>query len=475
MQLEQLRNELASIAQLGTIELQPGHAGEAVEIDDVVHDSRAAKVGSLFCAVPGLTVDGRDFVDAAVANGATAVLVDRPVPTTAAQLRTVHVRETMAHASAVVHRHPSRELAIFGITGTNGKTTTTQLLAGILNSVGRRCSVIGTLGGLHTTPESTDLQRALRALADDGVGVVALEVSSHALDQRRVDGTRFAVAAFSNLTPDHLDYHHDMESYFDAKRRLFDGRAAVEIINVDDQWGERLARERPAAQRVSLADVTFEAETIAGTQFRWRGTRAWVPLPGRMNVANALIAAEAARALGVDDESIVAGLGATAPVPGRMQAVSTGSDAAQPTVVVDYSHTPDSIARALATLRAVVPEGSIAIVFGCGGDRDRQKRPLMSQAAEAGADRVYLTSDNPRSEDPMAIIGDALTGFADPASVIVEPDRRRAIHRAIIEAAPGDVVLIAGKGHEKTQTIGSDVLPFDDVSVATEMLQAADT
>ena len=474
MRAEHLRDELGSIAHLGRVDLRSASQPTRADLTDVVHDSRRARDGSLFCAVPGSHVDGHDFAAAAAEHGATALLVERYVDVDCDQIKTVSVRRSMGHAAAIVQGHPSRQMAIAGITGTNGKTTTTQLLAAIMAAAGRECAVIGTLGGVHTTPESPDLQRQLRTLADAGTQVVALEVSSHALDQHRVDATEFAVAAFSNLTPDHLDYHLDMESYFDAKKRLFDGRAHVEIINVDDPWGARLASERPGAIRVSLDDVAIETETIDGSTFVWRGHRTVVPLPGQMNIANALMAAEMASALGVDESDVVAGLGAIELVPGRMQVVA-GSSPGQPTVVVDYSHTPDSIDRALATLRAVTPNAELAIVFGCGGDRDRQKRPLMGQAAEAGADRVYVTNDNPRSEDPDAIIADALSGMTDPQSAVVEPDRKAAISRAIIESTSGDVVLIAGKGHERTQTIGSDVFPFDDVTVASEALEAANS
>jgi len=470
MQLAEFKAELEQVEEIGPIEARVSADVASAEFDDVVHDSRQANSSTLFCAVPGLTVDGHDFIEGAVSLGASTVLVERFVSTAAAQLKVGSVRQAMAHAAAIVHSRPSADVAVVGITGTNGKTTTTQLLASILGASGKTCAVIGTLDGLHTTPESTALQRELRAAAAAGMDVVALEVSSHALDQHRVDATRFAVAAFSNLTPDHLDYHHDMESYFEAKARLFDGRAAHEVINVDDPWGARLAESRPDAINVSLRDLTIETETIAGSSFVWRGLQASVALPGQMNLANALMAMECARLLGMADEQIVAGLAAADPVAGRMQIVDTVTPN-QPAVVVDYSHTPDSIERALATLRAVGPGGAVSIVFGCGGDRDRLKRPMMGQAAERGADRVYLTSDNPRSEDPMDIINDALGGFETPDLVIVDPDRKNAIARAIIDAGPADVILIAGKGHEKTQTIGSDVLPFDDVRVAQDILK----
>lgn len=470
MQLAQLHAELAQVVELGPIEARSDSEAPVVEFDDVVHDSRRASPSTLFCAVPGLTFDGHDFVDGAVALGAPALLVERFVASPAAQLKVNSVRHAMAHASAIVHEHPSNDVSVVGITGTNGKTTTTQLLASIVEAAGRTCAVIGTLDGLRTTPESTRLQRELRSAASQGIDVVALEVSSHALDQHRVGATHFEVAAFSNLTPDHLNYHHDMESYFEAKAKLFDGRAAAEVINVDDGWGARLAERRGDALRVSLDDLTIQSETIAGSSFIWRGHESFVPLPGHMNLANAQMAMECARLLGLREQEIVAGLAQAEPVAGRMQMVASASTEV-PAVVVDYSHTPDSIERALETLRAVGPGGKVSIVFGCGGDRDRGKRPLMGRAAEQGADRVYLTSDNPRREEPMAIIRDALDGFETPEMVIVDPDRTSAITRAIIDAGPDDVVLIAGKGHEKTQTIGTEVLPFDDVSVAQSILK----
>jgi len=471
MQLEKLATELALVAELGPIETRfAAKQSHSAELHDVVQDSRTAASGSLFCAVPGLTVDGHDYVAAAVSRGAEAAMVERFVDTPCAQIKVGSVRRSMAYASALVHHNPSRELAVVGVTGTNGKTTTTQLLSSIVTSAGRSCRVIGTLDGAHTTPESPELQRQLRAAADDGIDVVAIEVSSHALDQHRADATEFAVALFSNLTPDHLDYHVDMEHYFEAKARLFDGRAKVELINIDDPWGQRLAAERTNATKVSLADVRVDTETITGTEFEWRGHHVWVPLPGRMNVANALMAAESALLLGLNEAEIASGLATATRVPGRMQLVLEVADD-QPTVVVDYSHTPDSIERALQTLLAVT-QGSVSIVFGCGGDRDRSKRPLMASAAETWSSAVYLTNDNPRSEDPLEIVADVLRGFDRPDLVRIETDRRLAIERAIIDADPGDVVLIAGKGHEMTQTIGSTVLPFNDVQVARSILEA---
>lgn len=438
---------------------------------DVVHDSRRVDADSMFCAVVGERVDGHDFIAAAVQAGATSLLVERPVRCDVAQVRVADVRRAMAVAAAVVHARPSRELDVVAITGTNGKTTTTHMLAGMVEHCGRAVQVIGTLSGLHTTPESPDLQRRLRQAVDAGIRVLALEVSSHALVQHRVDAVEFAVAAFSNLSPEHLDYHGDMQSYFEAKAVLFDGRARNELVNVDDSWGLRLAEARPHATRVSADSLTVRAADMAGTTVVWRGRDLFVPLPGAMNVANAAMAAEAALVLGLTEGEVVAGLSELEPVPGRMQTVRIQSPHA-PVVVVDYSHTPDSIARALATIRGSVgSQVAVTIVFGCGGDRDRTKRPLMGAAAESGADRVVITSDNPRSEDPHAIITAARAGMTRPETAIVEADRRAAIAAAIEASRPGDVILVAGKGHERTQTLADRVIDFDDATVALELLQ----
>lgn len=471
MDLAELHSYLSS---LDDVELRLGPAGSTVEVTAAVHDSRRVAAGSLFCAVPGEHFDGHAFVGEAANNGAVAALVERWVENVPiAQVKVQRVRPMMPHAASALAGHPSRDLAVFGITGTNGKTTTTHLFASIMGHAGRSCAVIGTLGGVHTTPESTELQTMLRELVAHGTDVVALEVSSHALDQHRVGAVQFDVAAFSNLTPDHLDYHVTMDAYFAAKAKLFRERARVELINVDDEWGAKLASNRPEAQQLSLGSLAVMDRTVAGSTFVWRDQPMHVSLPGDMNIANALMAIEAASAMGVSPEQIAAGLAAAEQVPGRMERVRSSNESA-PTVIVDYSHTPDSISRALQTIRSTAPEAAVSIVFGCGGDRDRTKRPMMGAAAEAGADTVYLTSDNPRSEDPLLIIADALAGISEVDDIIVEPDRKTAIERAIIEAGQNDVVLISGKGHEKTQTIGGDVLPFDDVTVAREMLEDLD-
>lgn len=486
MRLETLSSETVADVLIGNlldtmrtagllVETQMAEAGNPlgqIDIIDVVHDSRAAAPGSLFCAVPGATVDGHDFIDAASAGGASALLVERFVAAPLAQLRVESVRAAMPTAAACVHGNPSQELAVVGITGTNGKTTTTHMLASIMQSAGRTVDVIGTLSGRHTTPEAPEFQRHLRSAVDAGVDVVAAEISSHALDQHRADAIHFAVTAFSNLTPDHLDYHGDMERYFEAKRRLFDGRSTHEVINVDDSWGAKLAELRPDAHRISLNDITTETADLHGTTFVWRGHRVHLSIPGAMNVANAVMAAEIAVLLGASIEQVATGLSAVPQVPGRMERVTEPN--APVTVLVDYSHTPDSIERALAAIRMSDPSALVTIVFGCGGDRDRSKRPLMAQAAEAGADIVILTSDNPRSEDPDVIIADARNGMVRPDEAIVESDRRRAIAVGLDRTPDGGVLLIAGKGHERTQTIGDQILPFDDVTIASELLEERD-
>ncbi len=454
-------------------EVRPGATLPSLDagVTDATHDSRQGAPGVLFCAVPGATFDGHDFAHRAVEAGSGALLVDRWLDADATQIRVANVRAAMPTAAASIHGHPSRELAVFGITGTNGKTTTTNLLASVMRSTGARVGVVGTLSGLHTTPEATDFQRHLRQAVTDGIDVVSAEISSHALEQHRADAITFAVAAFSNLTPDHLDYHETMEAYFDAKARLFDGRATHELINVDDVWGARLAERRGDAHRLSLRDVDILDANASSTTFAWRSHEIHLPIPGEMNVANALMAAEAALLLGADGAAIAESLGAVPQVPGRMERVE--ADAAV-TAIVDYSHTPDSIERALATIRASSPNAALTIVFGCGGDRDRAKRPLMGRAAEAGADLVIVTSDNPRSEDPRAIIDEAVAGMHNPAAAIIEADRRSAIGLAIDRTPAGGVILIAGKGHERTQTIGDTVLAFDDVAVTQELLSARD-
>jgi UDP-N-acetylmuramoyl-L-alanyl-D-glutamate--2,6-diaminopimelate ligase len=456
---------------------------EGVEIVAVAYDSRAVVRGALFCCVRGGSTDGHDFAAAAVAAGAVALLCSRFVDDGAAagvpQILVDDVPTAMARAAAAFYGDPSARLAVVGVTGTNGKTTTTHLLRAVLEADGRQAAVIGTLSGAGsrpggrsgpgTTPAAPELQRHLAELVGDGFDAVAMEVSSHALVQHRVDGVRFAVAVFTNLSQDHLDYHGTMEEYFAAKATLFDPeRAAVAVVNADDPWGRRLLESaRLPTRPFSMADATSLALDRTGSSFIWQGEAVRLRIAGRVNVANALAAAAAARELGVPAAAIAAGLSGVASVPGRNEPVEVG----QPfTVLVDYAHTPDGLEQALVAAREVVGDGRVVVVFGCGGDRDRAKRPLMGEVATRLADVAILTSDNPRSEDPAAIIDQVRAGVGRPEAMVIEPDRRAAIAVALATAEAGDVVIIAGKGHETTQTFGSEVLPFDDRAVAAQLL-----
>jgi UDP-N-acetylmuramoyl-L-alanyl-D-glutamate--2,6-diaminopimelate ligase len=373
----------------------------------------------------------------------------------------------MGPAAAAVHGHPSAALSVVGVTGTNGKTTTTWLLQAVLEAAGRPTGLIGTLSGARTTPEAPDLQARLAALRDEGRSAVAMEVSSHALALHRVDGTRFAVAVFTNLGRDHLDFHDSVEDYFAAKARLFSPDLAdVAVLGLDDPHG-RLLRDAARIPTVgySLADVEDLQLGPRSSAGRWRGHRLQVPLGGAFNVWNALAAATAALQLGVDEATVVEGLAAAPPVPGRFEAVELEAPFA---AVVDYAHTPDALEALLGAARSTAPGGRLLVVFGCGGDRDRTKRPAMGEVAARLADVVVVTSDNPRSEDPAAIATAVREGAEGPAAVTTELDRRAAIATALAEARPGDVVVVAGKGHETTQDTGGTVLPFDDRAVVAE-------
>ncbi|MGH9092986.1 MAG: Mur ligase family protein, partial [Acidimicrobiales bacterium] len=384
--------------------------------------------------------------------------------------------------------HPARDLLMAGVTGTNGKTSVTHLLGAVLRHAGRPTTVIGTLTGARTTPEAPDLQRLLAAARDGAPAggrrpAVAMEVSSHALAQSRVDGVHFDVAVFTNLSHDHLDFHRTMEDYFEAKASLFTpGRAVRGVVNAEDPWGRRLL----AGARIPLVPVrqedASEVELAPGrSAFTWRSQRVTLAMTGAVNVENALLAAEAAVALGMEPPEVAAGLAGAPPVPGRMEAIAVPAPGGWPcTLLVDYAHTPAGIEVVLAEARRLAGDGArVLLVFGCGGDRDRAKRPLMGAAATQGADLAVLTTDNPRSEDPGAIAADVLAGVVPSAEdarsagrLVVEPDRRRAIELAVDAAGPGDVVVVAGKGHEAVQEVGDRRLPFDDRAVAAEVLEA---
>ena len=462
--------------------------GPAVDVAALAYDNRAVRPGTLFFCVPGFTRDGHDFAPDAVARGAVALVVSRPLGLGVPEVLVEDVRAAMARAAARLHGDPTAELDVVGITGTSGKTTTTFLVRHLLEAAGRPCGLLGGItsivGGeeraaVRTTPEAIDLQATFRAMVDAGDRACAMEVSSHALELRRVDGVRFAVAAFTNLSQDHLDFHPDMETYYAAKERLFAEFAIGRmVIVVDDDWGRRLAAAFPDAVTVSLegdADWTAAAHCtgLGGNAFTVRSpageAAVELPLRGRFNAANALVALAAGDALGLELDAMAEAMERVQAVPGRVQAVDEGQGFA---VLVDYAHKPGALEKVLQSAREVAT-GSVLAVFGAGGDRDRGKRPLMGEIAARLADRVIVTSDNPRSEPPDAIIDEILAGVPAGASHVERlADRRAAIARALELAGPGDVVVIAGKGHEQGQEhAGGRKEPFDDVQVARAALR----
>lgn len=454
---------------LGGLAVDEVRGDAEVEVTSVTHDSRLVSPGALFCCIPGRISDGHRHAPAAVEAGAVALLCERPLGVAAAEVVLPDARAAMGPVAAAFHGHPSSSLDVVGITGTNGKTTTTLLLQSVLEAAGRTTGVIGTLSGARTTPEATELQAQLAELRDGGTAAVAMEVSSHALALHRVAGTHFRVAVFTNLSQDHLDFHETMEDYFAAKARLFEpAYSEVAVVNADDPRGQLLADAATIPTRTySLGDVVDLEVGQTSSTGTWRGRRLVVPLGGAFNVANALAALTAAVELGVDEATAVAGLAAAPPVPGRFEVIESDRPFR---VVVDFAHTPDGIEQVLRAARAVTAGGRVIAVFGAGGDKDRAKRPLMGEAAARHADVVVVTSDNPRSEDPAAIAEAVVAGTAGHRDVRVELDRRAAIELAVAEARPGDLVVVAGKGHETTQTIGDRVLPFDDRLVVREVL-----
>jgi UDP-N-acetylmuramoyl-L-alanyl-D-glutamate--2,6-diaminopimelate ligase len=461
----------------------------SVDVSDLAYDTRRAGPGSLFFCVRGLTSDGHDFAPEAVARGAVALVVERELDLPVSQLVVADSRAAMGRAADVFFGAPSRELEVVGVTGTNGKTTTAFLLYSILAAAGRRPGLLGTvesrIGGerravTRTTPEAIDLQRTFREMFDAGDRSCAMEASSHASTLQRLVGVRFAAVVFTNLSQDHLDFHGTMEEYFEAKRRLFvepgpDGGPAPAVVNVDDEHGRRLAAElaasggslvtfgltRDADVGVRELDVNASGSKLETTD----GLSLRTALRGRFNAENVLGAVAAARLLGIEDEAIRRGVEHLQGVPGRFEAVEAGQPFA---VLVDYAHTPEALENVLAEARSLAANRLIC-VFGCGGDRDREKRPLMGEAAARLADVVVVTSDNPRSEDPRAIIDEIVAGAGPGATV--EADRAAAIERALELAGEGDVVVAAGKGHEPGQEIGGRIVPFDDREVARETLR----
>ena len=494
------------VAGIGTH--PPTGDAAAVEISSLAYDSRRVEPGALFFCVPGERSDGHDHAAQAVRAGAGGLVVERPLDLGVPEVRVRSVRAAMGPIAARFYGDPSGTLEVVGVTGTNGKTTTAFLVRALLEAGGLQCGLLGTVksvvggeehpdrsretpasdGHLHvgqrTTPEAIDLQAALRAMLDGGDRACAMEVSSHALELGRASGVRFAAAIFTNLTQDHLDFHGTMEAYFQSKRRLFvPTELGVSVVNLDDPHGRRLAAELPAAVTFAIErDADYRASDLRvgfdGCRCSLRtpaGERALsLPLPGRFNVANALGALAAAHSLGVDLDTLVGALERGVRVPGRFERVEEGQRFA---VLVDYAHTPDSLENVLRAARELT-EGRVICVFGAGGDRDRGKRPLMGEIAARLAEVAIVTSDNPRSEDPEAIIAEILKGAAraravGAPAVVTLVDRRAAIGRAVAAARPGDVVVIAGKGHEQGQELADGVkVPFDDVTVAREALRA---
>jgi UDP-N-acetylmuramoyl-L-alanyl-D-glutamate--2,6-diaminopimelate ligase len=461
-----------------------GNGAPEVEISSLAYSTQSVAPGALFFCVPGFRADGHDFAPAAVERGAVALVCQRPLGLGVPEVIVPDVRAAMGPAAARFYGDPTAELDVVGITGTNGKTTTAFLVRHLLEADGRRCGLLGTVkrivGGVEeaverTTPEAIDLQATFRRMFDDGDGACAMEVSSHALALGRVIGIRFACRVFTNLTQDHLDFHDTMDAYFEAKRRLFLDPGGAQVVNVDDEYGRRIAAETEAVTFAIDRDADYRARDV---EFDLMGSRFTCetpdgplelesPLPGLFNVENVLAAVAAARSLDVPAATIAEALPTFGRVPGRFEPVDEGQEFG---VLVDYAHTPDSLENVLRAAREVT-RGRLQVVFGAGGDRDRGKRPLMGAAARRLADRVLVTSDNPRNEAPEAIIDQVMEGAGPDAER--EVDRRRAIARAVETAEPGDVVVIAGKGHEQGQEFENGRKePFDDVTVAREALRA---
>jgi UDP-N-acetylmuramoyl-L-alanyl-D-glutamate--2,6-diaminopimelate ligase len=476
----------ALIRALAPSEVRPGDAtgGRPVVVGDLAYDTRNVSSGALFFCVRGEKVDGHDLAWEALERGAVALVVERELDVRVPQLVVPDCRAAMAVAADAFFGEPTKELEVVGVTGTNGKTTTAFLLHSMLEAEGRPAGLVGTVewrvGGERrpapfTTPEAIDLQRLFREMLATGDRSVALEASSHGAAFRRLDRVRFDALVFTNLTQDHLDLHGTMDEYFLAKRALFaSAQPPPAAVNVDDEWGMRLAAFLEEAHRAPL--VTFGLDkgaelraenvelTVSGSRFRAAGIEVETALPGIFNVSNALGAVAAGLLLDLDEDAIASGIAGVQAVPGRFERVDEG----QPfTVLVDYAHTPDSLETVLGAARDIAV-GRVLVVFGAGGDRDRGKRPLMGKVAAELSDVAIVTSDNPRSESPLAIIEDVLQGAG--TQVEIDPDRRSAIARAIALAEPGDVIVIAGKGHEQGQELDGVVHPFDDREAAREAL-----
>lgn len=442
-------------------------------VTSIACDSRSVRAGGIFCCIIGVRHDGHRFAADAIARGATALVVERQLDVDVPQIVVVNSRTAMGVIAAAIFGRPSGSMRVVGVTGTNGKTTTAHLTAEILRHAGWKTDVYGTLSGVRTTPESPMLQEQFSQSLSNGCDAVVMEVSSHALALDRVVGTTFAVGVFTNLGRDHLDFHGTEEQYFAAKAKLFSPELCARgVVNRDDVHGKLLLDTAPIEMHsFGSSDVTDVVVDLDHHSYRWRSSAVSVAIGGRVNVMNSLAAASAALALGIEEHVVADGLTRAHGVPGRFQTVDNDRGI---NVVVDYAHTPEAIERLLDGVREVMRPGArVIVVFGCGGDRDRDKRPLMGRSARQGADVVVVTSDNPRSESPQAIIDDVVQGIgAHGEDVHVVVERREAIELAIGLARPGDAVVIAGKGHESTQTIGDTVVDFDDVLVARDLVGA---
>lgn len=472
------------LSQLARLVAAPAPDSD-VDVVDVTHDSRMAVEGSLYVALRGANADGHDFVPSAVANGAVAICVDHPLGSAVPELVVHDTRSVLGVLAASVHGDPSADMSVIGVTGTNGKTTVTHFVDSIARHAGMTTGLVGTIHtriagesvpARMTTPEASEFQRLLATMRDNGVTLASVEVSSHALEFGRVSATRFAVAAFTNLSQDHLDFHGDMASYGEAKRRLFtEYEVGLSVFNIDDPFGADLAGSH-AGEKLTVGsggDISLhhvDSDEAGHTRLHletpWGGTRSSVPVVGEFNLANVSVAAACALGAGIRFDVVAAALPQLEGVPGRFEVVS-GSDPI--TVVVDYAHTPEAVARAIEA-GSQIGSGRVVVLLGAGGDRDRAKRPAMGSALST-ADLAVVTSDNPRSEDPDGIVAAVVAGMDRDRPHLIEADRHRAIDLAIDSARDGDVVLILGRGHEPFQSVAGEQIPFDDRQVAAAALQ----
>ena len=437
-----------------------------VVISGISQHAQEVASGDIFCCLKGDIHDGHDYARQAVNGGAAALLCERPLGYGVPEVLVADARRSMARMAAAWHEHPSEKIDVIGITGTNGKTTVAAILAAILREADRPVRTLGTLTGSLTTPDALSLQAELAAAAAAGEAVV-MEISSHGLLQQRVEAVSFRACVFTNLSQDHLDYHLTMEDYFSAKQSLFNSaRTSCAVVNTDTSYGRRLAEEMDAGISVltcSRSDAEAVELSLSRTRFAWKGREMSLKLLGDLAIENAVTAATAAQELEISLGDIEAGLAAVPQVPGRFEVVRSEPAA----IIVDFAHTPEALQLTLQGCADIAPDADIIVVFGCGGDRDKAKRPLMGEAAGSLASRIILTSDNPRSENAEEIVRQIAAGITD-TPFAAELNRRSAIKQALLEAKPGDIVLIAGKGHEQTQQIGEQILPFDDRSVALE-------